>query len=111
MVDNPRFPHKVIIKRFKQGDPFDGTGADNDVVYSGICRSYTTRRAFNVAIGNVLSGQRILSIPLKRDEWVNMPEEGDEVEVTIGVVTEYGIVVDKLPNNFGTNVVWRYGRN
>jgi hypothetical protein len=107
-MENPRFPHTVTIRRTIPGDPFGGSSTDT-IIYGGACRSYT-RQTTNDR-GEVLTSSRTLAIPVRRGEWVTMPEEGDYIEVTIGSIIEYGRVIDKLPNNFGTDVVWKYGRN
>ena len=109
-MSNPRFPHTAVIKRVTDGgDPFSETDDTDIVIYNGECRSYMKHTTSEK--GEVLTSTRVLAIPLKRGEWANAPQEGDRVEVVVGSVIEYGRVIDKLPNNFGTDVVWRYGRN
>ena len=106
-MSNPRFPDTVTIKRATSINPFDGDV--EETVYDGVCRSYTKNTTSER--GEVLTSTRILAIPIKRGEWVNAPQEGDRVEVVIGSIIEHGRIIDKLPNNFGTDITWRYGRN
>jgi hypothetical protein len=112
-MNNPRFPHRVVIRRVVKGDPFDAAPDDSEgaVIYDGACRSYVRTVSTRTGKGDVLTDMRVLAVPVRRDEWADMPVEGDYLEVSIGCVTEYGHVTDKLPNNFGTDVVWKYVRN
>ena len=109
-MSNPRSPNTVVIKRVEQSDPF-GVADTENIIYSGACRSYSRQSMTTSERGEVLTSTKVLAIPVKREEWINMPQEGDRIEVAIGSVIEYGRVIDKLPNNFGTDVIWRYGRN
>jgi hypothetical protein len=107
-MENPRFPHTAVIRRITQSDPF-ASNPGEQIVYEGVCRSYTKQTTNDR--GEVLTSSRILAIPVKRDEWANMPVEGDYIEVSIRDIIEYGHVIDKSPNNFGTDILWKYGRN
>jgi hypothetical protein len=112
-MNNPRFPHKVVIRRVAKGDPFGASPDDSEgvVIYDGACRSYVRTISTRTQKGDVLTDARVLAVPVKRDEWTDMPVEGDYLEVLVGSVMEYGYVTDKLPNNFGTDFVWKYERN
>jgi hypothetical protein len=61
--------------------------------------------------GEVITSARVLSIPMKMEDWEITPEAGDQVEVIIGTHAEHGEVVDYLQNNFGTEIGYRYVRN
>ena len=108
---NPRFPHFAKILRKRDVDPFTTSTDLYKTIYDGKCRSYTTRRSYSMGSGDILTSIRMLSIPMRRDDWVDAPNEGDYVEVAIGSILEYGHVTDKMPGNFGTTIVWKYGRN
>lgn len=109
-VSNPRFPHCCRITRQQESDPLEDAVHDV-VIYSGECRSYA--RDSVSANGEVNTSQRMLSLPLKQNEWEcgKIPLEGDKVEVCKGSHKEYGLVVDKRPTNLGTTILWKYVRN
>jgi hypothetical protein len=102
-VENPRYPHKLIIER-------PGSSSDNPFVdveetqsiYDGCCRSYTQTKTST-------SGDVITSVRDWTEE--DLPKTGDLVTVTKGVQVEEGVIVDVRPNNFGTDIAWEYGRN
>ena len=109
---NPRFPHNCVITRKAVPDnPMEDEGEET-VIYEGICRSYdfhTTSTA-----GEVLTSTRKLSLPVRQQEWNEehpIPLEGDLLVVNKGSHTEYGIVLDKMPGNLGTHLLWKYIRN
>lgn len=109
-VDNPRFPHTVVISRFGAFDQFGDTEETTmTTVYSGECRSY--QQEYVKTTGEVMQSVRCLAIPVKNGEWTNAPLENDHVEVNVGGIVESGRVIDKQPNNFGTNIYWAYERN
>lgn len=110
-VNNPRFPHKCqIIRPVKSNDPM----LDEDagvVLYGGICRGY--EKLTTSASGEVVSSYRGLALPLKQDEWEkdNVPQEGDKIVLDKGSFAEYGEVIDRMPGNLGTHLLWKYVRN
>lgn len=110
MVNNPRFPHTVTITRGGTFDPF-GTSESPDytVVYEGECRSY--QQEYVKTSGTVAQSVRCLAIPIAYGEWENIPLENDIVVVDLSSHTETGRVIDKQPNNFGTDIYWAYERN
>ena len=81
------------------------------LLYEGKCRGY--KRLTTSASGEVISSYRGLALPLKRDEWSysSVPREGDKVILDTGSFIEYGEVVDRMPGNIGTHLLWRYVRN
>ncbi len=127
--DNPRFPHTcVITRRIDDDDPMK----DDDTfvtIYSGACRSFDFHTTSET--GDVLTSTRKLSLPVKQNEWheydasndesdessddsdvrLFIPQEGDSVVVNKGSYTEYGTVIDRMPGNLGTHILWKYGRN
>lgn len=107
-VSNPRWPHTCRIWRVKAEDVFSGE-TETVEVYSGECRSYTRNQTSHT--GEVITSTRVLSIPRKTGEWKIVPETGDLVEVAAGNLREEGTVLDFMPNNFGTDITWRHGRN
>lgn len=109
-VNNPRWPHTVVISRIKEFNPLEDIEKPEPIViYEGKCRSY--QKEYVSMAGEVQTSKRILSIPLKNNEWEVIPLENDRVEVNLGSYKEEGRVVDKMPNNFGTEIYWEYDRN
>ena len=109
---NPRFPHTCVISRKAvPDDPMEDEG-EALVIYEGVCRSYdfhTTSTA-----GDVMTSTRKLSLPVRQQEWNKdhpIPLEGDIVVVNKGSHSEYGVVLDKMPGNLGTHILWKYIRN
>lgn len=111
-LNNPRFPHSCVIsRRVDDDDPMTDDGAV-ETIYSGICRSFDFHTTTDA--GDVLTSTRKLSLPVRQDEWDEehpIPQEGDSIVVDKGSYLEYGIVVDRMPGNLGTHILWRYGRN
>lgn len=110
---NPRFPHHCTISRIvDDGDPMTDE-TESVVIYDGECRSFDVQTTTEK--GEVLTSTRKLSLPVKQGEWGGasrpIPQEGDSVVVDKGSYTEYGVVIDKMPSNLGTHILWRYGRN
>ena len=108
-LDNPRFPHTCRIYRAEFPDPFSQESIETEV-YSGMCRSYT--RNHTSASGDIITSTRVVAIPVNNTGWKGAyPMTGDIVVVDTGASKEEGIVLDFLPNNFGSDITWRYGRN
>ena len=110
-VNNPRFPHTCVITRPTHfDDPMSDENVDV-VLYEGSCRGYS--KLTTSASGEVISSYRGLALPLKRDEWVKdtIPQEGDRIVLDKGSYKEYGEVIDRMPGNLGTHLLWRYVRN
>lgn len=111
-LPNPRFPHTCVIRRrIDDDDPMTDDTA-TEIIYEGACRSFD----FHTTSGNgdVITSVRKLSLPVKQSEWgetMPIPLESDMIEVDKGSHKEYGIVVDKMPSNLGTHILWKYGRN
>ena len=108
-MNNPRWPHECVIERECDVDPYSGDDILPMVIYKGSCRSYT--RHVTRGTGEVITSVRVLSIPLSTFEWDKSPLAGDNVTVKVGSTVEKGKVVDFNPNNFGTDITWRYVRN
>lgn len=110
-VNNPRFPHSCIITRLaKPDDPMSDENVST-VIYNGSCRGYS--KLTTSASGEVISSYRGLALPLRQDEWATetIPQEGDKIVLNKGSFIEYGEVVDRMPGNLGTHLLWRYVRN
>lgn len=109
-VSNPRFPHHCTIIRHGKHNPLLKENEDI-VVYDGVCRSFDVHTTSGN--GEVITSERKLALPTKQDEWdeETIPREGDKVVVHKFGFTEYGLVVDRMPGNLGTHILWRYGRN
>lgn len=131
-IDNPQFPHDILIYRVTQkkttttgsdsktvddDDPFaeTGTTTDNDttttvseekeIIYQGKGMSYTDTTT--TGDGKVEDNKRKISIPVRYDKWQDKwPLDGDTVEVTMGNVKEKGTVKDFEPDNFRSVVYW-----
>lgn len=111
-ISNPRFPHKVVITRGMPFDPLEQMEpSEAKVIYEGVCRSY--QKEYVSTTGDVMTSKRVLSLPLTLKDWTaeTIVLENDLVEVNYGSYIEKGIVVDKQPNNLGTDIYWNYGRN
>lgn len=110
-VSNPRFPHKVKIERVVPFDPLIHTSQVSETIYEGVCRSY--QKEYVSTTGEVMTSKRVLSLPMTLKDWTseNIILENDLVEVDYGSYKERGKVVDKQPNNLGTDIYWEYGRN
>lgn len=110
-VSNPRFPHKCqIIRPTKSDDPMSDE-EEGVVLYDDICRGFD--KLTTSAGGEVISSYRGLALPLNQDEWTEdtIPQEGDRIVLDKGSFTEYGEVVDRMPGNLGTHLLWKYVRN
>lgn len=111
-ISNPRWPHVVKITRTVPFDPLVQIEPEEaKVVYEGKCRSY--QKEYVSTTGEVMTSKRILSLPTKLSDWTSetIILENDMVEVNYGSYVETGIVVDKQPNNLGTDIYWSYDRN
>lgn len=111
-VKNPRWPHTVKVTRVMPYDPLVDIEPNEAVlIYEGICRSY--QKEYVSTTGEVMTSKRVLSLPQTLQDWTSetIILENDLVEVNYGSYVEKGIVVDKQPNNLGTDVYWNYGRN
>lgn len=111
-INNPRWPHKVKVTRVIPFDPLTMIEPEESkVVYEGKCRSY--QKEYVSTTGEVMTSKRVLSLPLTLSDWTSetIILENDLVEVDYGSYVERGKVVDKQPNNLGTDIYWEYGRN
>ena len=98
------------------GESLDGETTENTtqgitVIYEGECRS--DNRDTISDNGDVIASYRILSLPIKQQEWTEdtVPMEGDKIELQRFGYTEYGLVIDRRPSNLGTHLLWKYDRN
>ncbi|MBQ6378521.1 MAG: hypothetical protein IJJ56_06970 [Prevotella sp.] len=111
--DNPRFPHTCEIFHEEYcDDPLEDEYVEV-TIYNGCCRSsakFTTNDT-----GEVITSTRRLSIPLNLKDWKQLcvsPKVGDRVVVDKDeVAMEYGRIIDFLPNNLGTTILYKYIRN
>lgn len=110
-VNNPRFPHKCQIIRPTKSDNPMSDEEEGVVLYDGICRGFD--KLTTSINGEVISSYRGLALPLKQDEWTKetIPQEGDRIVLDKGSFTEYGEVMDRMPGNLGTHLLWKYVRN
>lgn len=109
--DNPRFPHYCKITRVVDNeDPMEDEQQEV-VIYEGKCRSFTTTTTSDK--GEIISSYRKLALPQVQSEWTDdtIPQEGDRVYVEKFGFKEYGFVIDRIPGNLGTHILWKYGRN
>ena len=124
--NNPRFPHTCVITRpAVNSNPLEDE-QESVVIYEGQCRSFDFHTTDSR--GEVITSTRKLSLPVRQNEWVSIddnsssstvdlsdkwliPLEGDSIIVDKGSHREYGIVVDKMPSNLGTHLIWRFVRN
>lgn len=111
--DNPRFPHTCEITHVEESDdPMQDEG-ESITIYQGCCRS-SAQQTTNDS-GEVITSTRRLSIPLKRADWKKYerrPRVGDTVIVDVDDIDfEYGYILDFLPNNLGTTILYKYIRN
>lgn len=111
-VDNPRYPHGIRITRASRpqtgvDDPFSES-VENEVkvIYDGAGRNYTDTTT--TGSGKVEDNKRKVSIPVRFDKWEQdgFPLDGDEMEVSMGNVTEKGTVKDFEPDNNRSVVYW-----
>lgn len=132
-IDNPQYPHDILIYRVTtkrttddgsdtstvvdEDDPFAESGTtteggttttiseDKEIIYQGKGMSYTDTTT--TGDGKVEENKRKISIPVRYDKWQGKwPLDGDTVEVTMGNVKEKGTVKDFEPDNFRSVVYW-----
>lgn len=108
-MNNERFPHSCEIFRESDVNPYEDSETGKIVLYSGKCRSYT--RYVTKGSGDVITSVRTLAIPVKLIDWIVTPFTGDKVMIKFADREEHGEIVDFNPNNFGTDITWRYVRN
>ena len=111
-ISNPRFPHHVVVTRVMPFDPLTMIEPEEaKVIYEGKCRSY--QKEYVSTTGEVMTSKRVLALPQTLSDWTSKTIilENDLVEVDYGSYVERGKVVDKQPNNLGTDIYWEYGRN
>lgn len=109
--NNPRFPHTCVISRPLLGNALEDE-QEGVVIYEGECRSFDYHTTDGK--GDVITSTRKLSLPVRQNEWDSehpIPIEGDTIEVDKGSYREYGVVIDKMPGNLGTHLIWRFIRN
>lgn len=108
-VNNPRYPHKVIITRITPPeDEFSGVPIAKKI-YVGIGRAFTDTTTTGSA--DVERNRRKASIPVRFDEWDDAIYSGDIIETYKGSVYEKGIVRDFEPDNNRTLIYWDLIRN
>lgn len=107
-VNNPRYPHLVVITRLVVDDnPFDEREV-LQILYKGEGHSYTDTTTTGDA--KMDYNRRKTSIPVRFDEWKQAVLDGDRIAVKIGEYTEIGIVRDFEADNDRTMIYWEYGR-
>lgn len=108
-VDNPRYPHFVIITRlYTNDDPFSNAEEKEVVLYCGIGRAFTDTTT--VGDKNMESNRRKCSIPVRFDEWSKEILDGDSIIVRVGNIEYSGIVKDCEPDNNRTLIYWDRNR-
>ena len=112
-IDNPRFPHTCEILHVEESDdPMQDEGEET-TIYKGCCRSGAQLTTNDN--GKVITSTRRVSIPLKRADWKQLgtsPRVGDRIIVDIDEIAfEWGMILDFLPNNLGTTILYEYIRN
>lgn len=104
-VDNPRYPHHVVITRVEiSDDPFSEEQTER-VLYDGIGRSYTdTTTTGSVKVDY---NKRKSSIPMRFDKWEEPVLDGDTIKtIKNGKLVEEGRVRDFEPDNDRTVIYW-----
>lgn len=103
-IDNERFPHVVKITRNTgSNDPFNSTATEK-VLYNGIGRSFSSTTTDGN--GKVITNSRQVSLPLKFNEWTEPILNNDIIKVTIGNLSETGMILDMAANNGTTTIYW-----
>lgn len=134
IIKNPRYPYNIRIVRtvnktvptpstsseeiIDDDDPFnendDTEGAspvateEKIVIYDGCGRSYTDTTTNGNKI--VDTNKRKASIPVRYDDWDSLPLDGDKIYITMGKVTENGVVRDCELGSDNTLVYWELVR-
>lgn len=112
-IDNPRWPHYICIDRTDTGDnPFSEEVSTSNI-YDGVGRSYTdtTTTGGGTEESRVDVNKRKASIPVRFDGWEIPVEVGDTITVTMGNMTESGMIKDVEPDNNRTVIYWELTRN
>lgn len=104
-VDNPRFPHQVIITRVEtSSNPFDEDVNEREL-YNGVGRSFTDTTTTGGS--EVDLNKRKSSIPVRFDEWEEQVLDGDTIKtIKNGILVEIGRVRDFEPDNNRTLIYW-----
>lgn len=108
-IDNPRYPHEVIIKRVVVNDnPFDDRPNEDVILYKGCGRVFTD----TTTTGDVDMdlNHRKCSIPVRFDMWKYEILDGDTISVKVGNIEYSGIVKDVEPDNNRTLIYWNRPR-
>lgn len=105
MIDNPRFPHSVVIERVADSNDYWGAASEPIIIYNGECRYYIKRHAS--LSSDVLTSDCILSIPLQQLVIL----KGDKIMVNAKGVVISGVVEDFYPSNLGLNVYFKVVSN
>lgn len=106
-MDNPRWPHKCRIYRYKGATNWDD--GEIEVVYEGECRKYgnTSIRTFEGNSG-VMKADYALSIPGRLEG----AKTGDLVDVTDRCGEIRGAILsDCLTGNLGTTAYFNLSKN
>lgn len=108
-IDNPRYPHDVLITRLVGSDsPFDDTEEETVVLYEGKGRAFTDTTT--TGDKKMDMNRRKCSIPVRFDEWENEVLDGDTITVKVGNIVYSGEVKDCEPDNNRTLVYWERPR-
>lgn len=107
-VDNPRYPHLVVITRVDFEDEFSDETLER-TLYDGMGRGFTDTTTTGGTEVDV--NKRKASIPVRFDKWTEPILDGDKIRVvkTDGVV-ENGRVRDFEPDNDRTIIYWEVVR-
>lgn len=104
-MNNPRFPHWIVVKRESAPENPFGTAPTPTVIYNGEGRRYS--QSSTDGDTKVITSNRMISIP----GFYDSIRTGDQVEVNIGTIYERGVILDVLPGNLGTTLIYDYVRN
>jgi hypothetical protein len=108
-VDNPRYPHYILITRLVVDDnPFDEDDR-MDILYKGVGHSFTDTTTIGDA--KMDTNRRKASIPVRFDQWKQEVSAGDTICVKRGNIVEKGIIRDWEPDNNRTLIYWELPRN
>ena len=97
-MNNPRFPHRVVIERVSGGSSFEQP--TRTVIYDGECRNYRNQVVKDTR--GVLVSDYIIAMPLADFK----VEKKDEITVYEKHVIRKGWVKDFYDTNFGRNIWW-----
>ena len=108
-VNNPRYPHRVIITRVELSDDPFAEETSERVLYDGVGRSFTDTTTTGGK--GVDSNKRKASIPVRYDGWDEPVLDGDTIKtIKNDKLVEIGRVRDFEPDNNRTLIYWELVR-